>query len=176
MGYGNDLNDVLSAAREIGENLKKELELFKAENAELKNKIEELSAENSSLRESYEMLRNANKDFGENLNAWIINLNKSVNESHSKFMDEINNLMRKEFREFFSGYVKKVDDTPPPSENSQTSGAIVVQSENQVERAEETPEQKPKMMYAAFYAEETRPENPENVHNLQMNEFKRIGG
>ena len=105
----------------------------------------------------------------------IIRLNSSINESHGRFVTEINSLMKDEFRNFFSDCVKNFEERS--QENSggedkekisgnENSSAIVVNSETQIEEVAKDEPQKSKMVYASFYAKEATPENPEEIHDL----------
>ena len=117
-----DLEKILSAARDLGKNLQDDVEKLRADNEKLQTQNEKLQAENEKLKsdsdsllEEMETLENvvkdlraANETFGVNLNRLMGQLNQAINDSHEKFMSQINALMRDEFQKFLAEYMNKI--------------------------------------------------------------------
>ena len=176
-----DLEKILSAARDLGKNLQGDLDKIRAENEKLtaENKTlrtdnEKLKAESDSLLEEMDTLENvvkdlraANETFGVNLNKLMGQLNQAINDSHEKFMAQINNLMRDEFQKFLSEYMSKIkssaDKNKPkdnadkkkslnPNDSIPAESAAVTKTENPA--SGKNSNKKSKVVYAEFYAEE----------------------
>lgn len=165
-----ELEKILSAAREIGENLQGDLDNVRKENETLKNAGDELREQNETLqKESHE------------LRAEVENLRAEKNElleANKTFVTNLSNLMRHfngEFQKIFAEYVEKVHFTKEeisPAENdddqSEEDGdssvfngiilsegdEIIVEADDVLPATRENPATKKKMVYAAFYAEE----------------------
>ena len=141
-----DLEKILSAARDLGKNLQDDVEKLRADNEQLQTQNEKLQAENEKLKndsdsllEEMETLENvvkdlraANETFGVNLNRLMGQLNQAINDSHEKFMSQINSLMRDEFQKFLAEYMNKIkadadkNKSPKPShEKKKKSDEIV---------------------------------------------------
>lgn len=125
MNQLGDLEKILSAAKEIGENFQKQLEKTQEENELLKIEAEELREENKILREENEKIylemnnlraakediRTANEAFSNNLNT----LATQLSENHARIMTQINQLLNAGLQSFIVEYVKKLN---PVEENS----------------------------------------------------------
>lgn len=134
MNQLGDLEKILSAAKEIGENFQRQLEQAREENELLKIESEELREENKILREENEKIylemnnlraakediRTANEAFSNNLN----NLATQLSENHARTMAQINQLLNAGLQNFVVEYVKKfqpAEETPAeniPKKNS----------------------------------------------------------
>ncbi len=125
MNQLGDLEKILSAAKEIGENFQKQLEQAHEENELLKIEAEELREENKILREENEKIylemnnlraakeniRAANEAFSTNLNS----LSTQLAENHARIMGQIGQLLNAGLQSFVVDYVKKihpVESTP----------------------------------------------------------------
>ena len=182
-----DLEKILAAAKEIGESLQKELTQLREENELLKIELEEMRDENKILRDENEKiylemneLRNAkeeikvaNEAFSNNLS----NLTKHLEEEHAKTMGQINQLLHDGLQKFVVDYVKKirgesenedeVTEVQPLDKYSDSNDEVIVED---VETALTTQgdSKKPKMQYAAFYAEEAEVERDDAGHPIKM--------
>lgn len=182
-----DLEKILSTAKEIGENLQKEVDKLREENELLKIEVEEMRDENKILREENEKiyiemneLRNAkeeikvaNEAFSNNLG----DLTKHLEEEHAKTMGQINQLLHDGLQKFVVEYVKKirgesendneVTEVQPLDKYSNSNDEVIVED---VETAVATQgdSKKPKMQYAAFYAEEAEVEKDDAGHPIKM--------
>lgn len=119
MNQLGDLEKILSAAKEIGENFQKQLEQAKEENELLKVEAEELREENKILREENEKIylemnklraakddiRTANEAFSNNLNS----LATQLSENHTRIMAQISQLLNAGLQSFVVEYVKKLN-------------------------------------------------------------------
>lgn len=117
-----DLEKILTAARDLGKNLQDDLDKLRADNEQLQTQNEHLQAENEKLKSDSDKLldemetlenvvkdlRAANETFGVNLNRLMGQLNQAINDNHEKFMSQINALMRDEFQKFFAEYMRKI--------------------------------------------------------------------
>lgn len=180
----NDLEKILTAARDFGKNLQSDIDKLRAENEKLSTENQRLQTENAKLKTDSDNLldemetlenvvkdlRSANETFGVNLNKLMGQLNKAINDSHEKFMAQINSLMRDEFQKFLSEYMSKVkasEKTSSPdkknSTNVVTETSVVKTStqninpnaEKKSNLAHNVTTSKSKMLYADFYAEES---------------------
>lgn len=128
MNQLGDLEKILSAAKEIGENFQKELSKLREENDLLKVELEELRDENKILREENEKIylemhnlrdakeeiRMANETFSKNMNHLVTQLE----ENHQKNMAQINQLLNTGLQNFIVDYVKKLSAVEnSPAEN-----------------------------------------------------------
>ena len=118
MNQLGDLEKILAAAKEIGENYQKELEQLREENELLKIENDEMRDENKILREENEKIyiemnnlrnakeeiKNANEAFSNNLNQLV----KSLEEEHAKTMGQINQRLNDGLQKFVVDYVKKI--------------------------------------------------------------------
>jgi FtsZ-binding cell division protein ZapB len=119
MNQLGDLEKILSAAKEIGENFQKQLEQAREENELLKVEAEELREENKILREENEKIylemnklraakddiRTANEAFSNNLNS----LATQLSENHTRIMAQISQLLNAGLQSFVVEYVKKLN-------------------------------------------------------------------
>ena len=117
MNQLGDLEKILSAAKEIGENFQKELSTLREENDLLKVEIEDLRDENKILREENEKIyvemnnlrnakeeiRSANETFANNMNHLVTQLE----DNHQKTMEQINQLLTEGLQNFVVDYMKK---------------------------------------------------------------------
>ncbi|MBQ9486882.1 MAG: hypothetical protein IJU91_03645, partial [Selenomonadaceae bacterium] len=117
-----DLEKILTAARDLGKNLQNDVDKLRADNEQLQAQNKRLQAENEKLKSDTDNLidemetlenvvkdlRAANETFGVNLNRLMGQLNQAINDSHEKFMAQINALMRDEFQKFLAEYMNKV--------------------------------------------------------------------
>ena len=150
-----NLREVLTAANEIGEKLQIEIDELTEENKNLRGEIAKLQEENKNLR-------TANETFGKNVSQLMEHINKIILDNHEKFTSAMTSMTGNEFKKFFNEYMQKVSDSPvddkkiSPSENENTHGEIILtHAENNIS-IEKIPEVKQKMIYAEFYAEESR--------------------
>lgn len=189
-----DLEKILTAARDLGQNLQNDLdklradnEHLQAQNKRLQTENEKLKADSDNLLDEMETLENvvkdlraANETFGVNLNRLMGQLNQAINDSHEKFMAQINTLMRDEFQKFLAEYMSKIKadadkNTAPKQQhndknaNKKKSGEVVTEtavvnvdakggvtaSKAEVLSPDIAGDNKSKMLYADFYAEET---------------------
>ncbi|MBQ9441714.1 MAG: hypothetical protein IJU55_01700 [Selenomonadaceae bacterium] len=129
----NDLEEILSAAKEIGEKLQakkkiltEEILRLRAENEKILSERNNLLVELNSLLVENEKLRKINESFGEHL--------RQINDLSGMFI-------RGDFQKFLT--------------DSDCGESSIVPSESEVEilNAEEN-QPKKKMLYADFYAEE----------------------
>lgn len=118
MNQLGDLEKILSAAKEIGENFQKELSNLRDENELLKAEIEEVRNENKILREENEKIylemhnlrdakeeiRNANEAFSTNMNQLVTQLE----DNHQKAMAQMNQILNTGLQNFIVNYVKKL--------------------------------------------------------------------
>ena len=118
MNQLGDLEKILSAAKEIGENFQKELSNLREENDLLKIEIEDIRNENKILREENEKIylemhnlrdakeeiRNANETFSTNMNHLVTQLE----ENHQKTMAQMNQILSTGLQNFIVEYVKKL--------------------------------------------------------------------
>ncbi len=188
-----DLEKILTAARDLGKNLQNDVDKLRADNAQLQEQNKLLQAQNEKLKSDTDNLldemetlenvvkdlRAANETFGVNLNRLMGQLNQAINDSHEKFMAQINALMRDEFQKFLAEYMNKIkagaeqnkSQKPPHDDKSAkkkksadavTETAVVnVDTKGGVTTAKAevlTPDvagdNKSKMLYADFFAEE----------------------
>ena len=117
-----DLEKILTAARDLGKNLQEDLNKLRADNEQLQTQNKRLQAENEKLKNDSDNLldemetlenvvkdlRAANETFGVNLNRLMGQPNQAINDNHEKFMSQINSLMRDEFQKFFAEYMSKI--------------------------------------------------------------------
>ena len=117
-----DLEKILTAARDLGKNLQNDVDKLRADNAQLQEQNKLLQAQNEKLKSDTDNLldemetlenvvkdlRAANETFGVNLNRLMGQLNQAINDSHEKFMAQINALMRDEFQKFLAEYMNKI--------------------------------------------------------------------
>jgi hypothetical protein len=132
MNQLGDLEKILSAAKEIGENFQKELsnlreekELLEIEMKELReeNKIlreenEKIYVEMNNLRNAKEEIRTANETFSNNMNQLVTQLE----DNHKKTMTHINELLTEGLQNFVVEYMKKFNyvENVPESTNTET--------------------------------------------------------
>ena len=185
MNQLGDLEKILAAAKEIGENYQKELEQLREENELLKIENDEMRDENKILREENEKIyiemnnlrnakeeiKNANEAFSNNLNQLV----KSLEEEHAKTMGQINQRLNDGLQKFVVDYVKKIrgesDDDEEITEvdmldkYSDTNNEVIVEDETAIDT---TNEKKTKMQYAAFYAQEAEVEKDDAGHPIEM--------
>ena len=187
MNQLGDLEKILAAAKEIGENYQKELEQLREENELLKIETEELRDENKILREENEKIyiemnnlrnakeeiKNANEAFSNNLNQLV----KSLEEEHAKTMGQINQRLNDGLQKFVVDYVKKirgesdedsdeVTEVEPLDKYSNLNNEVIVEDE---ETALDTQNgKKPKMQYAAFYAQEAEVEKDDAGNAIEI--------
>ena len=117
MNQLGDLEKILSAAKEIGENFQKELSTLQEENELLKVEIEELREDNKSLREENEKiylemnnLRTTKEEINKANEAFSTNINHLVTQledNHKKTMEDINHLLTEGLQDFVVEYMKK---------------------------------------------------------------------
>ena len=117
MNQLGDLEKILSAAKEIGENFQKELSTLQEENELLKVEIEELREDNKSLREENEKiylemnnLRTTKEEINKANEAFSTNINHLVTQledNHKKTMEDINHLLTEGLQDFVVDYMKK---------------------------------------------------------------------
>ena len=125
MNQLGDLEKILSAAKEIGENFQKELSTLRDENELLKVEMEELRDENkilrdenekiylemNNLRQSKEDIKVANEAFSNNLNQLVTHLENN----HQKTMEQINQVLNAGLQKFVADYMQKFH---PAEENN----------------------------------------------------------
>ena len=190
MNQLGDLEKILSAAKEIGENFQKELSTLREENELLKVEIEELRDENkilrdenekiyiemNSLRTSKEDIKVANEAFASNLTQLVAHLE----DSHKRNMEQINQVLNGGLQKFVADYMQKfhpVEENSDEPEEVQTlekysdSGEEVIVEDVETAIVTNDGSKKNKMQYAAFYAEEAEVEkdaagNPIKMKNL----------
>ena len=161
-----DLGKTLSDALALVESFQQELEKLNAESEALRAEIKTLRDENATLRAenqkiylemnnmrtAKEDLRAANDAFAKNLNQLVIKLN----ETHEKTMAQINDISSRGFQQIVVDYLNHIrenntvtveDDTVEPKYATEI---VVEDAETAVEVAGT---KRPKMQYAAFYAE-----------------------
>ena len=196
MNQLGDLEKILSAAKEIGENFQKELSNLREENELLKVEIEELRDENKILRDENEKiyiemnsLRASKEDIKVANEAFSTNLSQLVNhleENHKKNMEQINQVLAGGLQKFVMDYMQKFN---PVEENSAEKDSDEPEEVQTIEKysdggdeevivedvetavATNDGSKKNKMQYAAFYAEEAEVEkdaagNPIKMKNL----------
>ncbi len=161
-----DLENILAAAREIGENFQQELDKLRSENETLQKENSDLRDENkilreenekiyiemNSLRSAKEDLRAANESFSANLSQLIANLN----ETHEKTMAQITTLANDGLQKIVVDYVTKirgeevevheaqaVEKYSPAEAEVIVDDAVIVAVDSK----------KSKLAYADFYAE-----------------------
>ena len=185
MAQLGELEKILAAAKEIGENFQKELkdiqdenELLKIEIEELREKNKNLSEENkilseenekiylemTNLRNAKEEIKAANEIFSSNLNQ----LAKNLADEHAKTMAQINQNLNAGLQTFVAEYVKKISgDHEDAEDNEETkdlqtledfSDTEIIIEEGETALATQEDLKKPKMQYAAFFAEEAEVE------------------
>lgn len=185
MAQLGELEKILAAAKEIGENFQKELEQLREENELLKIETEELREENKILRDENEkiylemnQLRNAKEDikvanevFSSNLSQLI----KSLEEEHAKTMGQINKRLNDGLQKFVVDYVKKIRGESDGEEDatevetldkySNLNNEVIVEDETALDTQNT---KKPKMQYAAFYAQEAEVEKDDAGNPIEM--------
>lgn len=186
MNQLGDLEKILAAAKEIGENYQKELEQLREENELLKIETEELRDENKILREENEKIylemnnlrntkeeiKNANEAFSNNLNQLV----KSLEEEHAKTMGQINQRLNDGLQKFVVDYVKKIrgesdEDSDEVTEvdtldkYSNLNNEVIVEDETALDTQNG---KKPKMQYAAFYAQEAEVEKDDAGNAIEI--------
>ena len=185
MNQLGDLEKILAAAKEIGENYQKELEQLREENELLKIENDEMRDENKILREENEKIyiemnnlrnakeeiKNANEAFSNNLNQLV----KSLEEEHAKTMGQINQRLNDGLQKFVVDYVKKIRGESEDDEEitevdmldkySDTNNEVIVEDGTAIDT---TNEKKTKMQYAAFYAQEAEVEKDDAGHPIEM--------
>ena len=169
----DDLEKILSAARDLGKNLQDDLDKLRADNAKLQDENKNLRADNEKLKSDSDSLldemetlenvvknlRSANETFGINLNKLMMQLNQAINDNHEKFMAQINLLMRDEFQKFLTEYMSKIK-ADADNKNSQAGKKKSHNKENvSLTKTENLPTTQnnsdtKKIQYADFYAEE----------------------
>ena len=185
MAQLGELEKILAAAKEIGENFQKELkdvqdenELLKIEIEELREKNKNLSEENkilseenekiylemTNLRNAKEEIKAANEIFSSNLNQ----LAKNLADEHAKTMAQINQNLNAGLQKFVAEYVKKISgDHEDAEDNEETkdlqtledfSDTEIIVEEGETALATQEDLKKPKIQYAAFFAEEAEVE------------------
>lgn len=146
MNQLGDLEKILSAAKEIGENFQKELSTLRDEKELLKIEIDELREENRILREENEKIylemnslktakdeiRTANEAFSSNMNHLVTQLE----EDHKKTMAHINELLTGGLQNFVVDYMKKFS---PLTNNPVNENDDIDDTEISEEQIEETP-------------------------------------
>ena len=190
MNQLGDLEKILSAAKEIGENFQKELSQAREENELLKIEIEELHEEIKTLREENEKIylemhdlraakedvKVANEAFSNNLNHLVTQLE----DNHAKTMTQINQLLTGGLQNFVVEYMKKF--TPPaegvPVENQEKTAVVeTLENDDEAEIIVENTEtavatkddaKKNRMQYAAFYAEEAALEKEDAAESVKI--------
>ena len=194
MNQLGDLEKILSAAKEIGENFQKELTTAREENYLIKTELEELREENKTLREENEKIyiemnnlraakentQAANEAFTNSVNQLVAHLE----ENHRKTMAQISQILGGGLQKFVDDYMKKFQTTEENIEPSETEEVTEVETTDKYQAeeitvenietaiAENTSAKKNKMQYAAFYAEEAAVEkdaagNPIKMQNLK---------
>ena len=137
MNQLGDLEKILSAAKEIGENFQKELSTLRDENELLKVEIEELRDENkilrdenekiylemNNLRQSKEDIKVANEAFSNNLNQLVTRLE----DNHQKTMEQINQVLNAGLQKFVADYMQKFH---PAEENNFDENEVEENSED----------------------------------------------
>ncbi|MBQ7704698.1 MAG: hypothetical protein IJT73_04610 [Selenomonadaceae bacterium] len=186
MAQLGDLEKILAAAKEIGENFQKEVEQLREENELLKIEVEELRDENKILRDENEkiyiemnQLRNAKEEIkvaNEAFSNSLSHLVKQLEEEHAKTMGQINQRLNDGLQKFVVDYVNKIRGEAADSEEvtevdtldkySDSNTDIIVEEETALEVQDKA--KKPKMQYAAFYAEEAEVEKDDNGNPIQM--------
>ena len=189
MAQLGELEKILAAAKEIGENFQKELKDVQDENELLKIEIDELREENKILREENEKiylemtnLRNAKEEIKAANEAFSNNLNqlvKNLEEEHAKTMAQINQNLNAGLQKFVAEYVKKISGEHEDAENNaeepkdlQTledfsdTEIIIEEGENALATQEDL--KKPKMQYAAFFAEEAQVEKDDAGNAIKI--------
>ena len=187
MNQLGDLEKILAAAKEIGENLNKELEQLREENELLKIEIEEMRDENKILREENEkiylemnQLRTAKEEIkvaNEAFSSNIGNLAKHLEEEHAKTMGQINQILNAGLQQFVVEYVKKirgeaenedeVKEVQTLDKYSDLHDEVIVE-DTETAVAMQGDSKKPKMQYAAFYAEEAEVEKDDAGNPIKM--------
>ena len=194
MNQLGDLEKILSAAKEIGENFQKELTTAREENYLIKTELEELREENKTLREENEKIyiemnnlraakentQAANEAFTNSVNQLVAHLE----ENHRKTMAQISQILGGGLQKFVDDYMRKFQSTEENIEPSETEEVTEVETTDKYQAeeitvenietaiAENTSAKKNKMQYAAFYAEEAAVEkdaagNPIKMQNLK---------
>ena len=184
-----DLEKILTAARDLGKNLQNDVDKLRADNAQLQEQNKLLQAQNEKLKSDTDNLidemetlenvvkdlRAANETFGVNLNRLMGQLNQAINDSHEKFMAQINALMRDEFQKFLAEYMNKIkagaeqnkSHNDKNAKKKKFSDAVtetavvsvdtkggVTTAKAEVLSPDVAGDNKSKMLYADFYAEE----------------------
>lgn len=164
-----DLEKILEAAKSIGESFQKELTQLREENELLKIEIEEMRDENKILRDENEkiylemnQLRNAKEEIKVANEAFAGNLNQLVQQleaEHAKTMQQINQRLNDGLQKFVVDYVNKIRGESESNAEFTEVDTLDKYSNSEVVVDEETAlavpnSGKPKMQYAAFYAEE----------------------
>lgn len=196
MNQLGDLEKILSAAKEIGENYQKELSALREENELLKVEVEELRDENkilrdenekiylemNTLRTSKEDIKVANEAFADNLNQLVTHLETS----HQKAMEQINQVLNGGLQKFVVDYMQKFHpaDNPAsanfPAEVSKVEtvdkyddegGDATIVEDVSTAVATNDGSKKNKMQYAAFYAEEAEMEKDDAADSESMKNF-----
>ena len=196
MAQLGELEKILAAAKEIGENFQKELkdvqdenELLKIEIEELREKNKNLSEENkilseenekiylemTNLRNAKEEIKAANEIFSTNLNQLV----KNLEDEHAKTMAQINQNLNAGLQTFVAEYVKKISGEHEDAENDVEENTelqtledfsdteiIIEEGETALATAEDLKKQK--MQYAAFFAEEAQVEKDDAGNAIKI--------
>ena len=185
MAQLGELEKILAAAKEIGENFQKELEQLREENELLKIEMEELRDENkilrtenekiyiemNNLRNAKEEIKTANEAFSNNLSQLV----KNLEAEHAKTMGQINQRLNDGLQKFVVDYVKKirgeVEDEDEVTEvetldkYSNSNNEVIVEDETALDVQNS---KKPKMQYAAFYAQEAEVEKDDAGNAIEI--------
>lgn len=162
-----DLENILAAAREVGENFQQELDKLRAENEALKKENSDLRDENKILRDENEniylemnTLRTAKEDLhaaSETFSSNLSQLVATLNDTHAKTMAQIGTLANDGFQKIVFDYVSKMRDATEVSvresktvEKYSPATSEVIVDDTVIVAVGNT---KPKMEYADFYAE-----------------------
>lgn len=190
MAQLGELEKILAAAKEIGENFQKELKDVQDENELLKIEIEELREDNKILREENEKiylemtnLRNAkeeikaaNEIFSNNLNQLV----KNLEDEHAKIMARINQNLNAGLQTFVAEYVKKISGEHEDAEENDAeentelqtledfSDTEIIIEEGETALATQEDLKKKKMQYAAFFAEEAQVEKDDSGNAIKI--------
>ncbi len=150
MNQLGDLEKFLTAAREFGENQKKELDEAREEAKALQMEIDDLRKQNDALQKELNELREENKKIYIEMNTlrkakenflvandvFAANLNQMVTqltENHEKVMNQISNIANNGLQKFVVDYINKVrmnietaNTAPPqkPTESKKTAPPV----------------------------------------------------
>lgn len=195
MNQLGDLEKILSAAKEIGENFQKEVSALREENDLLKIELEELRDENKILRDENEKiylemnnLRTSKEDLKVANDAFTSNLTQLVatlEESHKKAMEQMNQVLSGGLQKFVADYMQKFQPVQTPAQTpnevsevttlekySDADDEVIVEDVSTAVSTGDDGGKKNRMQYAAFYAEEAGVEKDDAADSPKMKNFR----